>query len=588
MPLDGVALSGVIHELNHILTDGRIDKITQPEPDEIVLTLRARGGNHKLLLTANASAPRLHFTAESKPAPLQAPMFCMMLRKQLSGGRLIKITQPEFERIAELHIEARDEMGDRAVKKLVIEIMGKHSNIILLDSGDVIADSARRVSHNTSSVREVLPGRKYQRPPSGDKQSPLGIDLSTFTERVNAQPTRKIQQAVYQSFNGISPVMASEWCLEAGVQPDAPVNSLTEAGLSNVYAAFAGGMKRVADVNKNMTGYSFTVYIDANGIPADFSALPLSNVYAGYDTRAYESISPMLEDFYRQKDTAYRINQKTTDLRKLIATHIERCVKKQAVYDKTLADIADRDRLRVYGELLTASLYRVEPGAESFTAENFYDENKPVEIKLNPELTASENAQSYFKQYNKQKRTFTALQEQIKQNNDDLTYLDSVANSLQAASDEADIAEIRAELAEEGYVKKVSVKKNAKQMKKTKPLRYVSRDGFEMYVGKNNTQNDELTLRFAEARDIWLHTKDIAGSHVIIKTNGQPVTDATLLEAANLAAYYSKARGSAQVPVDYAPRKYVRKPNGAKPGYVIYDHNRTVYVTPKEVTTESF
>jgi predicted ribosome quality control (RQC) complex YloA/Tae2 family protein len=581
MPLDGVALSGVIHELNYILTDGRIDKITQPEPDELVLTLRAHGGNHKLLLTANASAPRLHFTTESKPSPMQAPMFCMMLRKQLSGGRLIKITQPEFERIAELHIEARDEMGDRAVKKLVIEIMGKHSNIILLDGDGVIADSARRVSHNTSSVREVLPGRKYQRPPAGDKQSPLHVDSNTFTEKINAQPARKIQQAVYQSFNGISPVMASEWCLEAGVQPDAPVSSLNEADVSNVYAAFASGIKRI--IRANSDGYSFTVYLDANGIPADFSALPLSNVYASYETRAYESISPMLEDFYRQKDAASRISQKTTDLRKLIATHIERCVKKQAVYDKTLADIADRDKLRVYGELLTANLYRVELGAESFTADNFYDENKPIEIKLNPELTASENAQSYFKQYNKQKRTFAALQEQIKQNSDDLTYLDSVANSLQAAADEADIAEIRAELAEEGYVKKVSVKKNAKQTKKTKPLRYVSTDGFEIFVGKNNTQNDELTLRFADARDIWLHTKDIAGSHVIIKTNGQPVSDATLLEAANLAAYYSKARESAQVPVDYAPRKYVRKPNGAKPGYVIYDHNRTVYVTPKEV-----
>jgi predicted ribosome quality control (RQC) complex YloA/Tae2 family protein len=579
MPLDGTVLSGVIYELNDKLLDGRVEKITQPEPDEIILALRAHGSNHKLLLTANANAPRLHLTAESKPAPLQAPMFCMVLRKHLSGGRLIGITQPDFERIAELHIEARDEMGDRTVKKLVIEIMGKHSNIILLDSDGTVLDSARHVSHNLSSVREVLPGRKYARPPAGDKVSPLEADAEVFAEKLSAQPTRKIQQAVYQSFNGISPVMASQWCLEAGIQPDAPVNTLAEGEISNLFGAFSKGTRLI-----NGGCYTFNLYLDGQDKPVDFSALPLSSVYAGYGTRVYDSISPMLEDFYRQKDSAYRISQKTTDLRKLVATHIERCVKKQAVYDRTLGDINDRDRLRVYGELLTANLYRIEPGTDSFTTENFYDENKPVEIKISPELTPSENAQAYFKQYNKQKRTFIALQEQITQNTSDLSYLDSVANSIQSAEDEADIAEIRAELAEQGFVKKVSAKKNTKQAKKTKPLRYVSADGFEIFVGKNNTQNDELTIRTASGGDIWLHTKDIAGSHVIIKTENRPVPESTILEAANLAAYHSKARESSQVPVDYALRKYVRKPNGAKPGYVIYDHNKTVYVTPREVS----
>jgi predicted ribosome quality control (RQC) complex YloA/Tae2 family protein len=578
MPLDGTALSGVIHELNNKLSDGRVEKITQPEPDEIILSLRAHGGNHKLLLTANANAPRLHFTTESKPGPLQAPMFCMVLRKHLSGGRLIGIAQPDFERIAELHIEARDEMGDRTVKKLVIEIMGKHSNIILLDSDGTVLDSARHVSHNLSSVREILPGRQYVRPPAGDKVSPLEADARIFLEKINAQPNRKIQQAVYQSFNGISPVMASQWCLEAGMQPDAPVNSLSSAETDSLFNAFSSGVKKI-----NAGDYCFTVYLDGQGKPADFSALPLSEVYAGYGIHPYESVSLMFEDFYRQKDSAYRISQKTTDLRKLVATHIERCVKKQAVYDRTLTEIKDRDWLRICGELLTANLYRIEPGADSFTAENFYDENKPVEIKISPELTPSENAQSYFKQYNKQKRTFAALQEQMKQNDADLSYLDSVANSIQSAEDEADIAEIRSELAEQGFVKKVTAKKGAKHAKKTKPLRYVSADGFEIFVGKNNTQNDELTLRFASSGDIWLHTKDIAGSHVIIKTENRPVTEAAILEAANLAAYHSKARESSQVPVDYTPRKYVRKPNGAKPGYVIYDRNKTVYVTPKEI-----
>ena len=575
MPFDGTTLAGIVHELS-ILEGGRIDKIAQPEPDEILINVRAKGANHKLLFTANANAPRLGFTKQSKNSPLQAPMFCMVLRKHISGGKITTITQPDFERIAEIRIEALDEMGDRSEKILLIEIMGKHSNIMLLDASGKVLDAIKHVPFSVSAVRPILPNAVYSRPPSQGRVNPLE---SAKNPQVffDALSNEQIQKAIYKSHNGISPILATEICNRANIAPEAIVGTMSDADKSRLHGAFSDAMAKVA-----ANDFNCAIYWSEAGKAVDLAALKLS-IYEQHRAEAFDSPSLMLETFYARRDEAYRISQKTADMRKLITMHQERCRKKSIVYDKTLDEIKNRDDLRIKGELLTAYLYMVEQGAKTFTAQNFYDDNKPFEIPLDPALTATENAQKYFKQYNKQKRTHAALQEQITKNQDDLTYLDSVASAMETVTDEADIAEIRAELAEQGFVKKRTSSKNKKAAKPAKPLHYTSSDGFDIYVGKNNTQNDYLTLRMAKSSDIWFHTKDIAGSHVILVTGNKQPSEAAILEAANLAAFNSRARTSSQVPVDYVARKHVRKPTGAKPGFVIYDHHKTIYVTPREV-----
>jgi len=627
MPLDGITLSSVVREMSDTIIGGRVDKIQQPESDEIIITIRSRGQNHKLLFTANASAPRVHFTEVVKINPEQAPMFCMLLRKHLGGGRIISVNQPNFERIVELYVESPNEMGDLSVKCLLIEIMGKHSNIILLDTAKVIMDSAKHISRAASSVREVLPGRQYTRPPSQGKVSPCLIDdfgnnhdnSTSYDNSNEAHGVRKsgkvnkehfyglfddgekiglrIQQLLYQSYNGISPIMASELCERAKIAPDIFPGELSEVERERLFEAFAN---LYAYVEKGV----FDCRIYQNAGKGDFSVVPMT-LYASWESSApFNSPSVMLESFYRQRDNAYRLSQKTADLRKLVASHIERCVKKQTLHEKTLKDIGERDKLRKYGELITAYIYAIPSGSDSFRVQDFYyestnegsdegsnqnsDEGAEITIPLDPTLSAAENAQVYFKRYNKEKRTYTALQEQKETNAVELVYLDSVMASIETVTNEMDIAEIRSELAEQGFLKRKYMiqqskgKKGQKTQKKSKPLHYRSSEGFDMYVGKNNTQNDELTLRFARPNDIWLHTKEIAGSHVIIKADGKTPPETTIMEAANLAAFHSKGRHSSQVPVDYVQKRHVRKPNGAKPGFVIYDFHKTVYITPTE------
>ena len=574
MPFDGVTISSVAHELSTTIVGGRVDKITQPEPDEIIMNLRAGGQNHKLLLTANASAPRLNFINANKISPLKAPMFSMVLRKHLTSGRILRVSQPAFERIVEIDIEAMDEMGDKSTKTLLIEIMGKHSNIMLLDGQRKILDAIKHVSPAVSSVRPVLPGMTYHLPPS--KHNPLTVTGAADFHNKIGEGNPMVQQGIYQRLNGISPILASEMCTRANVPHDTFTKDLTPQAVEALFQAFCG----VFDVVQK-GGYHCHIYWDEAGRAIDIAPFPMVH-YGQYQPEPYDSPSHMLEHFYARRDASYRMSQKTVDMRKLIATHQERCRKKSFVYQRTLEEIKNRDRLRVKGELLTAYLYKVEKGAEVFEAENFYDNNKTMKIALDPNLTPAENAQKYFKQYNKQKRTFAALAEQIAKNEEDLHYLDSVAIAMETITEEGDIAEIRAELATQGFAKRRTDSKHKKAQQAAKPLKYVSQNGFDIYVGKNNTQNDNLTLRVANNQDIWLHTKDIPGSHVIIITGGREVPEATLLEAANLAAYHSKARTSANVPVDYVAKKHVKKPNGAKPGFVIYDNHRTVYVTPVE------
>ncbi|MDR1531638.1 MAG: NFACT family protein [Clostridiales bacterium] len=586
MALDGITLASTICELKRCLLGGRIDKVHQPEKDEIILNVRNKGCARKLLLTASASQPRLHLTERNKPNPMEAPMFCMILRKHIGGGKLIDIIQPGFERIAEFHIEAFNEMGDLTLKKLIIEIMGKHSNIILTDERGLILDSAKRVTHETSSVREVLPGKAYTRPPAQDKLDPLSAARGEFFDRLTGAAGRKLQQAIYQAFTGISPVTASEICARAGVDGDLPADLCAPEVLEAVYAKFSALM---ADVREER--FDCGAYIargprgEGNGRPVEFACVDLTMMTA-YKKQPFDSPSELLEFFYSERDSIYRMNQQTADLRKLVQMNIERCAKKQQVYLDTLRDIEGREALRLMGELITANIYSVKKGMTSFTARNYYEEGNPeVTIRLDPTLAASENAQAYFKKYNKQKRTYAALGEHMRQNQEELRYLEETLNAIATCAEAADIEEVRDELCEQGFLKKkktAGAKLSARRLrtKKTQPLRFMSADGFEIFVGKNNRQNDELTLRFADSGDIWLHTKEIPGSHVIIRTGGKPVPDSTLAEAAKLAARFSKARDSSHVPVDYTARKNVKKPNGAKPGMVIYENYRTAYVTP--------
>lgn len=576
MALDAIAVSASVKELKNALVGGRIDKIYQPLKDEIIFSVRANGDNRKVLLSANPSHPRIHFTKIQKDNPMTAPMFCMVLRKYIAGSKITDVYQPNFERMVVIETEGLNELGDMSVKKLIIEIMGKYSNIMLVDENGRILDCIKRVSHETSSVREVLPGKEYSLPPSQGKLNPLETDFEEFKKTADGKKGSKAMQFIYQSYRGISPSAASEMAFRAGVDPTAHMEEISEEELKNIYSSF----KNIFDDVKNGKYYPQIIYNGENDKIIDFSVMEMTQ-YKGCKFKYFEDISSLLEEFYSERDSAYHIVQKAHDMHKVVLTNIERCVKKKEIQLKTEEDTKDMDIWRLKGELITANIYAVEEGAKTIKATNYYDENMPViEISLDPTLTPSENAQRYYNKYNKAKRTLAALEIQKKQNDEELAYLESVLTAIEIAADDADLKDIRDELTEQGFMKKKYNKKTPRT-KKSKPMHFVSSDGIDIYVGKSNTQNDELTLKFAQPHNIWLHTKNTPGSHVIIDVNGlDELPDNTLLEAANLACCYSKAKEGTNVAVDYALRKFVRKPNGAKPGMVIYDHNYSVYVTP--------
>ncbi len=579
MALDGITTASIVCELEKELLGGRVDKIYQPEKDEIIISVRSIGNNYKLLLSANPSHPRLHLTSQSKENPMQAPLFCMVLRKHISGGKITKIVQPNFERIVQIHIESFNELGDMSTKKLIIEIMGKHSNIILVNENDIILDACKHISHDKSSVREVLPNKLYVLPPAQGKQSPMLLEKQSFYDLIEKSKGIKLQEIIYKNYSGISPFAATEICVRSKVAPDMYGEQISTHEKESIYNCFNNLVKSIKDGN-----FEYNIFFDAKNKPFEFSAIVVTH-FSEYEKKHFNMISQLLEYYYSERDTIFRISQKTADIRKIINSNIERCVKKKELYQRTLKSIENRNALKICGELLTAHIYSIEKGMTKFTTQNYYDENNSeITIRLDPSLTPAENAQRYFKKYNKEKRTFAALQEQIVQNNEELNYLEGVLSSLTTCAthiNEADILDIREELAESGFVKKKKAQKGQKP-KKSKPMHFVSSEGFDIYVGKNNKQNDELTLKFADSNDIWFHTKDIAGSHVIVKINGKTPSDVTLNEAANLAAYYSKARESSNVPVDYTVRKNVKKPSGAKPGMVIYENYKTAYITPKQ------
>ncbi len=576
MAFDGIMINSILCELRKKTVGGRIDKVYQPESDEIILGIRGFGVNHKLLMTANPSHPRLHLTEKNRENPSEPPLFCMVLRKHLQGGKIIEITQPSFDRIVNIKAETLNEMGDKVIKTLILEIMGRHSNLILTDENNNILECIRHVSFDKSSVRQVLPGKTYVLPPSQGKRDTLLLDRNNFDDVLEEKRNDKAFAAIYKGYTGISPVIADEICFNADVACDKPAAMLDDTERERLFNSFASVVAKIQKAEYEPR----IVYSD--GRTTDFTPFAL-NKFKGLEEEIFNTPSEATEKFYSARDAVYRINQKTADLRHIISRNIERCVKKRDIWQKELKEVEAREYLRLCGELLTANIYSVKQGMTTVRLVNFYsEEQEETEIALDGALTPAENAQRYFSRYAKAKRTFAALEEQTAANDAELDYLESILAAVANCENEQDIKEIRRELREQGYLKKEAPKKGKQTVKKSRPMHFLSSDGFDIYVGKNNIQNDELTLKTARGSDIWLHTKNIPGSHVIVVSGGKEIPDSTLTEAALLSAFYSKARGSSLVPVDYTQKRNVHKPNGARPGFVIYDTNKTAYITPTE------
>lgn len=574
MALDAICVRCLVKEISEAVVGGRIDKISQPEKDEIVLNIRTFTENYKLVLCAHSAYPRVHFTKKTKKNPDTAPLFCMLLRKHLGSGKIISVKQVDFERIIEFEVESYDELGDLTVKKLIIEIMGRHSNIILTID-DKIIDSIKHIDFTVSSIRQVLPGLSYSYPPKQETKELVKIEPDI--EFDTAQKGQMSAKSVLSSISGISPLTAREIVYRAYGRTDIRNEEL---------GSLAPLVKSAIDMKDRVVDESFKPCMIIDGFSGkliDFSAVDILQYEQGAEIEYKDTLCDIIDKFYEKKDAAERMRQKSADLVKLLNTYIERGAKKQGILVLTLKDSENKDKYKIFGELLTANLYRIEEGAKEVVLENYYEEDMPqVKIPLEPNLSPSQNAQKYFKKYQKAKNAEVEATRQLEENKGVLEYLESTLVLVENAETESDLNAIRGELAEQGYLKRLVLKKNRKMQNTSKPMHFVSSDGFDIYVGKNNTQNDYLTLKLANSNDIWFHTKNIHGSHTIIKLGlDKDVPETTMREAAELAAYYSKARESSQVPVDYTSVKNVKKPNGAKPGMVIYDYYNTVYVTPK-------
>lgn len=567
MAFDGTCVACLVHELKEQLLNSRIAKIAQPETDELLLTLKSPSGQKRLCISASASLPLIYLTDSNKPSPMTAPNFCMLLRKHISNGRIVDIYQPKLERIIHFTIEHLDELGDLCRKDLIVEIMGKHSNIIFCTEDGMVIDSIKHVSAQMSSVREVLPGREYFIPDTMEKSDPLSVGEPDFIRLLTEKPM-PLSKAIYTSFTGVSPVVAEEVCSLSGVDSSVTPKELSEDILKHVYNQFNIFFLAVKE-----NQFSPAIYYDGKE-PKEFSALTLTH-FGGYTRREFSSISEVLETYYASKNTITRIRQKSADLRHIVQTALERNRKKYDLQLKQLKDTENRDKYKVYGELINTYGYNLDAGAKKLEALNYYT-NEMVTIPLDGTKTPQENAQRYFDKYNKQKRTWEALSKLIQETGDDITYLESISTALDIALTEDDLAEIKEELISAGYMRRKFTKKKVKI--KNKPLHYISSDGFHIYVGKNNLQNDELTFSFAVGNDWWFHAKGAPGSHVIVKSEGEELPDRTFEEAGRLAAYYSKSRGSDKVEIDYIEKKHVKKPKGAKPGFVVYYTNYSLVI----------
>ena len=575
MALDGIVISNIVSELNNLILDGRINKISQPEKDELIIAIKSNREIIRLLISANPSLPLLYITKENKPSPMTAPNFCMLLRKHLNSAKIISITQPSLERVIDMEIEHFNELGDLCTKHIIIELMGKHSNIIFTDDNYTIIDSIKHISSMVSSIREVLPGRKYFIPCSEEKLNPFTIDLNEF-KKIIKEHDILLQKAIYSRITGLSPLIAAQIAIKANIAPDINTALLEDADIEVLYKAFCQLINTI-----NSKDY-FPNIVYKNNIPTEFSSVKLEGYHVGYTTTKYDSVSDLLYDYYSQKNQYTRIHQKSADLRKITQTLIERSSKKLDLQLKQLSDTQKRDKYKVYGDLIMAYSYDIVSGSKSYTCMDFYNDNKEITIPLDPDLSPTDNGKKYYDKFSKLKRTYTALTSQVEETKNELNHLESISISLDIAKNENDLNQIKKELAENGYIKNKGPANNKKQKATNSgaPMHYVTENGYHIYVGRNNYQNDDLTFKFANGNDWWFHSKTLAGSHVILKNIGEEIPDEVFELAAGVAAYYSKGKANEKVEIDYIQKKHVKKPNAGKPGFVIYHTNYSMMAQP--------
>lgn len=576
MAFDGITIACMVDELSKKLVGGRITKISQPEKEEVLLTVKSIGGQHRLFISASASLPLIYLTEENKPAPLTAPNFCMVLRKYLQGGRIVSVTQPGLERVIRICVEHLDEMGDLCTRVLCFELMGKYSNLILCDEQNIIIDSLKHVSAVMSSVREVLPQREYFIPVTIEKKDVLTTDYEEFS-RLAAQSRLAPYKMIYQSYTGMSPFMAREICNNAGIDDRILAGDLNEEAVRRLYDELEVVTEAIKQNN-----YKPCV-ITENGKVKEYAVMDILS-YPSEQKQFFDSISALLFYFYASKNKEDVMRQKSLNLRKTVQTILERDYKKLDIQRKQLADAAEREKYKIYGELLNAYGYQLEDGASQVKVLNYYT-NEEIIIPLDKDLSIKENAIRFYEKYGKMKRTEEALEIQTKENESEIMYLESVQTFLQLSSSKEDLLQIQNELAERGYIRKNYDKKNKKVV--NKPLHYVMYDEYDIYVGKNNLQNEEVTFKMAGGNDWWFHAKGVPGSHVIVKSrSANPATewempDEVFEAAASLAAFYSKNGNQEKAEVDYIRKKHVKHPGGGEVGFVVYYTNFSMMIDTK-------
>lgn len=578
MAFDGIVTKAVVKELKEKLVGGRVDKVYQQEKDEILIHIHNKGINYRLIMSASSNNPRVYLTDYSKKNPPEPPMFCMLLRKHLIGGIILNIEQFNLDRVVFIDISAIDELGQPTEKRIITEIMGKHSNIVLVDKSSLkIIDSVKRVYEDMSRVRQILPGMIYEYPPLQDKVNPLDITKEAFSDLMNSSDKNlPCFKFLYFSYLGLSPLISREICFDANIDIDRNLGSMYEKDKNALYLSFNKFMNQISKEE-------FTPISVLNNNKTEivaFHAMDL-NQFGVENKLSFDSISKLLDNLYRRKDIIDRISQKSQSIRKSIQVKLDRTLNKLGKQKEELLESQDRERYKIYADLLSANLHVVPRGANNIELENFYDENMnklnvPLDIKLSPVA----NAQKYYKKYSKLKNAHQLLLEQIPETEDEVSYLENVLMSIENSTEIEELDEIKEELINEGYIKGSLKKKKKKDDSVSKPLHYISKDGFNIYVGKNNKQNDYLTLRLSHKDDLWLHVQNMPGSHVIIGKEDKTIPDSTLEEAAILAAYYSKGKNSNHVPVDYTERKNVKKPKNAKAGMVIYENFKTMIINP--------
>ncbi|PRR82940.1 Rqc2 family fibronectin-binding protein [Clostridium vincentii] len=568
MALDGVFLHSLLENMESILTDSKIDKINQPEKDEIIITLRKDRKNHKLLLSSSPKFPRMHFTEIHNENPLKAPMFLMVLRKYLIGGRIINVSQKDGDRVVTLTIESSDEMGFNSTYSLIIEIMGRHSNITLVrDRDNKVMESIKHITPNINSFRVLYPGVSYVYPPSSNKLNPFDLQRETFIQFIHENDFTFDENIFTKILTGVAKPLSKELFLNTKDLSLEKGNELYEV-IHNFFMNLASNI-------------DFTIYKNNEGFYKDFYSYNLRKSLPDLQSVSYDSPSSMLDHFYSTKDRQDRLSKRSTDLQKLVHTNIERCLKKSKILNANLIESKDKESYKIKGDLLTSYIYNIKKGDENVELLNFYSEKEEyLTISLDIFKTPSENIQSFYKKYSKLKKSEEWAIDQLKRNDEESQYLNSVFTNIINADSYNEIEQIKNELIETGYIKYKHLKKGQKKIKDEQPLHFISSAGLDIYVGKNNIQNDYLSLKFAHRNDLWFHTKEIPGSHVIIR--GITIDDKSIEEASIIAAFYSKAKNSSKVPVDYTEIRNIKKPNGAKPGMVIYFTNKTIYANPAE------